>query len=422
MAQFLIDDGLGSLGKRKGFLKKLMPSKAVQRVLAPPVFVPKEVIKQVPAVAKLPGVRPIPTTQKELKAVQKEDVKALRKVYVENVMKPLSKIDPTMKVHYEHELRDNEIKRLRAQIGGTEDPVKRQALEAQLKRLEKKEAAYQKTGAIVKTIVQIVMYLIPVTTAVAVAWQLANAAYAAAKAKQNMDQMREAKKARRASETAMFDMLVREGLTQDQARHVTQLLGQGVPLEDALKRGLAVGRLPEQEVKQWLVPTSKAEEYKPMKLESKEEAQQRFLSWLKGWRPEMYEAVVSKLQESQPLNGYVVDFDTGEFVYSDRGLAGLGFWESLATAVSSVVQAGSALLKASNDQKVVQLQLKQLKAQQAPLPTPVVERVAAGQMPAPAGSGAAAGAGGMPRWLLPAGLGLAAVGFGAWFFMRRGRR
>ncbi|HJX19121.1 MAG TPA: hypothetical protein VJ437_13140 [Acidiferrobacterales bacterium] len=404
MAQFLINDGLDGLGKfsLKKLIKKVAPP-AIVKKLVPPVLVPKQILEVAPILKQLPGVVQIPTTIKEAKAMQKEDIKEARTAYVDYVMKPLAKVDPTMKLHYEHELRDNEMKRLRVEIAATEDPVKRQALEGQLKRLEKKEAAYQKQGAIVRTIVSIAAVVVPVLAPIAIYLQAANAAYAAAMAKRAYDNAREAKKNIERSEAEVVAVLVKNDVPRDQALRIVALIRNGMPVDAALKSVLSGAP----------APATNQQEWKPVKLETPEAAQQAFMNWLKGWRPEVYDAVMEKINQSQSLNGYAVDDDTGEFVHQISGLSGLGFWDSFATAASSIVSVAGSVLKTMNDQKVVELQLKQLKAQQAPMPTPVAEKAAAtGQMPVVSG---------VPSWLLPAGLGVAALGLGVWFFMRRRR-
>ena len=160
----LKDSGLGSLfpsprdvvKRLTPSKKKILPKKSVQSALkqigpVPPVFLPKQAMKKLPSI---PGVRAIPTTRKELNAMQKADVKAGRLLYKEGVMRPLSKVDPVMKIHYDHELRVVEIRDLRGKLMKETDPEKRKSLEGQLAMLDKKEGAYQKQGAIVRTICQ----------------------------------------------------------------------------------------------------------------------------------------------------------------------------------------------------------------------------------------------------------------------------
>ena len=413
----LIDDvdGLGSLGKRKGLLKKLAPRPIVKN-LAPPVFVPKQLIKAVPALTKLPGVVAAPTNkedltalQKKMQAAQKEDVKQLRKAYVENVMAPMAKIDPVMKKHYQHEQDDNEIKRLRVEIEATTDPAKRQELEAQLQRVTKREEQYQKQGAIVRTIVSVVATFVPVLAPIAIYIQLANAAYAAAKAKNNIVASQEALKNMKRQEAEAIDHMVRGGLSYEQAQRVIAQLKAGVPVETALQ---SVMSQPAPGVLDFAVNDGARvtqidlnQEYKPVKLATPQAAQQAFLDWLKSYNMEAYEAVLAEMPQirTPALSGYRD--------YSD--LAGLGFWESLATAANAIVSTAGTVMKSIYDKKLMDVQIKQMQAQQAPLPTPIAQQVATGQRPAPSTAA-------VPAWVWPAG-GAALLLAGFLLFRRRGR-
>jgi hypothetical protein len=329
----------------------------------------------------------------------------------------MAKIDPVMAKHYEHELRDNEIKALRVQIDATDDPAQRQALEARLKSLAKKEEAYQKQGAIVRTIVSIAAMVVPVLAPIAIYWQVASAAYAAAKAAGNIQAQKKAISDMKRQEAEAIGHMVSQGLSQGQAQQVLGLLKQGVPVEDALKRVLAAP--PAEEGQQRVIglpapdwktrgtvkpgystmPVTKFKypEYKTMKLESPQAAQKAFLDWLKSYNPEAHDAVLREMPRApgaMSLSGYRD--------YSD--LSGLGFWDTLATAASSIVSAAGTLMKGVYDKKLMDLQIKQMKAQQAPLPTPVAQQVVEGQRPAPGAS--------MPPWVLPvAGVGLAGLLF-----------
>lgn len=412
----LIDDvdGLGSLGKRKGLLKKLAPRSIVKNI-APPVFVPKQLLKAVPSLTKLPGVVAAPTNkedltalQEKMQAAQKEDVKQLRKAYVENVMAPMAKIDPVMKKHYQHEQDDNEIKRLRVEIEATTDPAKRKALEAQLQRVTKREEQYQKQGAIVRAIVSIVATFVPILAPIAIYIQLANAAYAAAKAKNNIVASQEALKNMKRQEAEAIEQMVRGGLSPEQAQRVLGQLKAGVPVEAALQ---SVMSLPAPSVPlgrgivvQPVTQIDFNQEYIPVKLATPQAAQQAFLNWLKGYNLEAYEAVLAEMpQISAPaLSGYR---DYGD-------LAGLAFWESLATAANAIVSTAGTVMKSVYDKKLMDVQIKQMQAQQAPLPTPVAQQVATGQRPAP-------GTAAMPAWVWPVGGGaLLLAGF--FLFRRRG--
>ena len=399
----LIDDvdGLGSLGKKKSIFKKLAPPSIIKK-LAPPVFVPKQVLEKAPGLVNLPGVKAMPTSVEEAKAMQKEDVKELRKAYVEDVMKPLAKIDPVMAKHYQHEQDDNEIKRLRVEIEATTDPAKRQALEAQLQRVTKREEQYQKQGAIVRTIVSVVATFVPVLAPIAIYIQLANAAYAAAKAKNNIVASQEALKNMKRQEAEAIEQMVRGGLSHAQAQRVLGQLKAGVSVEAALQSVLAP-----------VVPNDGAgvtqidlnQEYKPVKLATPQAAQQAFLDWLKSYNMEAYEAVLAEMPQirAPALSGYR---DYGD-------LAGLAFWESLATAANAIVSTAGTVMKSIYDKKLMDVQIKQMQAQQAPLPTPIAQQVAAGQRPAP-------GTAAVPAWVWPVGGGaLLLVGF--LFFRRRGR-
>ena len=401
-----VDDGLGSLGKfkLKKIFKKLAPP-AIAKKFVPPVIVPKQIIEKVPALTKLPGVVQMPTTVKEVKAMQKADIKEARAAYVENVMKPMSYIDPTMKKHYEHELRDNQIKDLRVKIDATEDPAQRQALESQLKSLEKKEAQYQKAGAIVRTIVSIAAMVIPVLAPIAIYIQLANAAYAAAKAKNNIVATQEAIKALKGQEAEAINHMVAKGLTLNQAQRVLAQIKSGVPVETAVKSVLSAGVTAPQGGAVVASSYPLTQEYKPVKLATPQAAQQAFLDWLKGYNPDAYDAVLREMPRAgaQSLSGYRD--------YSD--LSGLGFWDTLATAASSIVSAASTVMKGVYDKRLMDLQIKQMQNQQAPLPTPVAQQVVSGQRPAP---------GGMPSWALPAaGVGLAGLLLFLVMRRRRGR-
>lgn len=397
------DDGLGSLGKRKSIFKKLAPPSIVRR-FAPPVFVPKPILEKAPGLVKLPGVKAMPTTVKEAKAIQKEDVKAMRKAYVDDVMRPLSKIDPVMKKHYQHEQDDNEIKRLRVQIEATTDPAQRQALEAQLRRLTKREEQYQKQGAIVRTVVSIIATFVPVLAPIAIYIQLANAAYAAAKAKNNVVASQEALKNMKRQEAEAIEQMVRGGLSHAQAQQVLGQLKAGVSVEAALQSVLMTpATVPKDGAGVTQIDLN--QEYKPVKLETPEAAQQAFLDWLKSYNMEAYEAVLAQMPQirAPALSGYR---DYGD-------LAGLGFWESLATAANAIVSAAGTVMKGVYDKKLMDVQLRQMRAQQAPLPTPVAQQVATGQRPAP-GTAAA-----MPAWVWPVGGGaLLLVGY---LLFRRGR-
>lgn len=372
----------GSGGGGKSILKKL------SRVLAPPVFVPKEILEKAPGLVNLPGVRAAPTSVKEVEAMHKEDVKALRSVYVGLVMKPLSNIDPAMARHYQHEKDDNEIKRLRVQIEATTDPVQRQELEAKLQRLVKREEQYQKQGAIVRAVVSIVATFVPILAPIAIYIQLANAAYAAAKAKNNIVATKEAIKNMKRQEAEAIEQMVRGGLSHAQAQYVLGQLKAGVSVEEALQSVLMPANA---------VPNDSAgvpapdlnQEYKPVKLATPQAAQQAFLDWLKSYNTEAYEAVLREMPRvgGAPLSGYRD--------YSD--LAGLGFWDTLATAANAIVSTAGTVMKSIYDKKLMDVQIKQMRAQQAPLPTPVAQQVATGQRPEPAAVPA------VPAWVWPAG-------------------
>ena len=140
-----------------------------------------------------------------------------------------------------------------------------------------------------------------------------------------------------------------------------------------------------------------------MKLATPQAAQQAFLDWLKSYNLEAYEAVLAEMPmiRAPALSGYR---DYGD-------LAGLGFWESLATAANAIVSTAGTVMKSVYDKKLMDVQIKQMQAQQAPLPTPMAQQVVSGQRPAPAT--------GVPTWLWPVGGGaLLLVGF----LLFRGRR
>ena len=401
----LIDDvrGLGSLGKFsfKKVFKKLAPPSIVRK-LAPPVFVPKQVLKKAPGLVNLPGVTAMPQSVEEAKKVQQEGWKQVRKAYVDDVLRPLSKIDPVAARHYQHEQDDNEIKRLRVQLDATTDPAKRQVIEAQLQRLVKREEQYQKQGAVVRAVVSIVATFVPVLAPIAIYLQLANAAYAAAKAKNNIVASQEALKNMKRQEADAIEQMVRGGLSQAQAQRVLGQLKAGVPVEDALQSVLA-SAAPDDGARVTQIDLN--QEYKPVKLATPQAAQQAFLDWLKSYNLEAYEAVLAQMPQirAPALSGYR---DYGD-------LAGLGFWESLATAANAIVGAAGTVMKSIYDKKLMDVQLKQMQAQQAPLPTPLAQQVAAGQRPAP-------GMADVPAWVWPVGGGaLLLAGF--FLFRSRGR-
>lgn len=78
--------------------------------------------------------------------------------------KVLSKIDPTAKIHYQHEMRLKRMQQLKEEMlktlgmpPGAERDAKLASLQSTLQILGKKEKAYMKEGAIVATIVSIVV-------------------------------------------------------------------------------------------------------------------------------------------------------------------------------------------------------------------------------------------------------------------------
>lgn len=326
----------------------------------------------------------------------------LKDAYIKGPMRLLAAIDPTMKMHYEHELRIVDIKTLTAELNATEDPTARAALVARIQGLQEKEAKYQKYGAIARTVLSIVAAVIPVLAVFAPLIRAANTAYGVLQQrKQYVEAKRSLEEAQR-QEADAIEYLVSKDIPRDKAVRVVQLLKTGVPAEAALKSVLAGEP----------APAAVKQEYKTMKLDTPEAAQAAFMQWLKGWNPAAYDAVAVEMTKArQPSLGGSVDDDTGIYGYSDSGLRGLGFWETFNTAVSNISNLAAPLMKSYYDKKTLDVQLQQMKAGNAPLPTQQAQAVATGQAPAPGSAPAGAG---MPGWLLPVG-GLAVA---AWLMLR----
>ncbi len=365
----LNDNALDGLGK--------FSFKKLRKRLAPPL--PKGKLPIPP----MPGVTTkFPTSIKEAQALQKKDIKALRKSYVENVMRPLATVDPVMKKHYDHERRVVEIRSLESQLAKETDPARRQQLEAALSLRAKKEAGYQKEGAVVRQVVSIAAMVVPGLQVLAPFIAAANTAYTVAKAAGNLEEAKsQAKQAARQEQDAVQHM-VSNGLPREKAQEVVRLIKRGMPADQAL---------------QSVMTGAPAASPEPRDL-SQEEAQAAFLAWLKSWRPDVHAAVLKRM----PANG----------------VSGLGFWDSIASAASSISTAAGSLLKTYYDKQLMDVQMKQLQAQQAPLPTPVAKQQvsqATGVPPPPESF-----LDSLPPWALPVGLaGLAGLGF--YFFRSRGR-
>lgn len=144
-------DGLGFSFKK--LIEKHPLTKAAKRVV-------KKQPKLIPLLAPL-----VPLPVKEI--LRKEKVtpgEMLKKEYVESVMKPLSKIDPVMKKHYEHEQRlsrakqiKGEIATLQAQPPSAERDQRIAALSSELQAIGDDEKKYMKQGKIVAAIASVVV-------------------------------------------------------------------------------------------------------------------------------------------------------------------------------------------------------------------------------------------------------------------------
>jgi uncharacterized protein YqeY len=144
-------DGLGFSFKK--LIEKHPLTKAAKRVVA-------KQPKLIPLLAPL-----VPLPVKEI--LRKEKIspgEALKKEYIESVMKPLSKIDPVMKKHYEHEQRltrakeiKGEINALQSQPPSAERDQQISALAAELQAIGAKEKKYMKQGKIFAAIASIVI-------------------------------------------------------------------------------------------------------------------------------------------------------------------------------------------------------------------------------------------------------------------------
>lgn len=404
MTQFIVSDGLGDLGKfsLKKLVKRLPGKSNTLPIPTPPVpkFVPQALVPKIPGVTVA-----IPTSLKEAKAIHKADVKEAREAWVQGPMKWTAMIDPVARKHYEHEQRVREIKALQAELSATQDPARAQAIQARLQALDKKEQDYQKQGAIARTVVSVVAMVVPGLQFLSPFISAANAAYSAAKGARNLEKAEQAEKEAARHEAEAVAHLVANGIPRDQALQVVARLKAGVPAEQALQSVLSGAP----------APAPVRQEWKPMKLETPEAAQAAFLQWLKGWKPEVYEAVAKAADNAASPGAYRINDDLGEYEYQlSDNLGGLGFWDSIGSAVTNIANTAGTLLKTYYDKRVMDVQLKQLKAGQAPLPTQQAERVASGQEAPPAGSGAAAGMSSWPSWLLPVG-----IGVGAWFVFFR---
>lgn len=410
MAQFVVGDDLGSLGKfslKKAF-KKLSPA-AILKKAPVPLPIPKPVIKAMVKasplpVPKIPGVTaPIPTSIKEAKALQKEGVKAAREAWVQGPMRWTAMIDPVARKHYDHEQRVREIKALQGQLQTDLAPAQRASIEARLAKLGKDEEQYQKQGAIARTIVSVVAAVVPGLQFLSPFISAANAAYAAAKGARNLEKAEQAEKEGKRHEAEAVAHLEANGVEHAKALQVVALLRQGVPADKALQSVLAGAPAPAPVHQEW----------KPMKLETPEAAQAAFLQWLKGWKPEAYEAVAAKMAQAGPAGSFSVDALSGVYEWTPAygplsgGLGALAFWDSIGTAVTNISNMVSPLLKTYYDKRVMDVQLKQLQAGQAPMPTAQAEKVAATAAPS-----ASAAGGGVPGWAWA--LGAALLGGGAW--------
>jgi len=359
------------------------------------------------AVSKAMDIRekidPVARAQAFVQTARKEGIEAakddLQADYVKGPMRLMSKISPSMKAHYEHETRKVEMRDLKTQLDQTDDPGKRAVIVARLQALQKDEEKYAKQGAIARTVLSIVVMVVPVLQFLQPFISAANAAVSVAQGKQQYDAAKRAQKEGERQEAEAVAHMVANGVTREQALKVIQLLKNGVPAEAALKSVLAGAP----------APAAVSQEWKPMKLETPEAAQAAFLQWLKGWNPEVYDAVLAKMDAQTSLAGYSMNHDTGMFEYQLNGLHGFGFWESVGTAVSNISNTAGSLLKTYYDKKIMDIQLKQLKAQQAPMPTPVAEKAVEAQAQTAAG-------GGLPGWVVPTGI---VVGGGLLFLFLR---
>lgn len=146
-----VDNGLGF--SIKDLIEKHPLTKVAKKIV-------KDQPKLIPLVAPL-----VPLPVKEI--LRKEKIspgEQLKKEYVKSVMKPLSKIDPVMKKHYEHEQRLDRAKQIKGEINllqvqppSPERDKRIAQLSAELQAIGDKEKKYMKQGKIFAAIATVVI-------------------------------------------------------------------------------------------------------------------------------------------------------------------------------------------------------------------------------------------------------------------------
>ncbi len=411
--------GLAALGKKKKFkfdFKKKGPIAAMK------ALAPGKVMKLTRPLLKagpIKGAKALFGKDEKSKALRKQ----ARTAYVETVMKSQAALSPSFEKHYAFEQRRARVKALQTEAATTTDPERLRQIEAELAREAREQQKYLQGGKAVAAIFSIVGTVFPVLQLVSAAITLGVRAITA------QDQKNAEKQLRFAEERAVKEMIA-QGLSDGQARQVIALLKSGVDAQTALSSvlhpagpygGINPGGMytpiePEIPMKHPVYTTLPVPSPEPQVFIKNgaslapDESMARFLSWLKGWRPEYYQQLVMQQPE---LLDVAAGSPTSLSGYDDWGhyddLAGLGEinWGAIIDGVSGAV---SAIGKTYFDTQMMKAQIEQVKRGQAPLPTAQAQQVAQQR------TTAAGQATGMPSWVMPVGLGAGALFLGFLLF------
>lgn len=405
----LVESGMGGLaGKKKGRFKG-KGGFAMMKAIAPDKLwkATKPIMKAGPKAG--------------LKAPFSKDAKSqllkdqMKTAYVDTVMKSQAAVSPSFDKHYEAELRKRRMKELTGALSQTTDREEFDRIQAELDALGKDHKKYLKTGKLVGAVFSILGMVFPIL-------QIVSAAIALGlKHEGTREQERSQQQLKLAEEQAVREM-VAQGLTDAQARAVINMMKQGTDPKTAMLIALQQQAEPDEDAgreqdhrarlpKDWPTNTGVVKPMLEEKKLSKQEAGERFLSWLREWRPDYYARIERERPDllvvhadEEALQG--MDWDTGDYNGLLDGLGQWGEWiGAIGTAVSNV--AGSVI-----DYQTAQAQLKQLRNQQPPL-TPAQQQAQQNQRAAQT-----QGQGKLPGWVLPAGL----LGVAGLIFMALRRR
>lgn len=402
--------GLAALGKKKKFkidLKKKGPIEAMKALSPKKVM---ELTKPILKAGPIKGGKALFGKDEKSKELRKQ----ARTAYVETVMKSQAALSPSFERHYEFEQRRQRVKALQGEAAATTDPERLRQIEQELSREAKEQEKYLKGGKVVASIFSIVGTVFPVLQLVSAAIMLGVRAITA------QDQEAAAQQLQRAEDRAVQEMIA-QGLSDAQARNVIALIKSGVDAQTALLTVLQPQVLETQPMYQTLPYVPPAERGVVIRDGDKlppDESVARFLSWLKGWRPDYYQQLVASQPEVLDIAAGSPTSLAGHDGYDDWGhydaLAGLGQidWGGIINGISGAV---SSIGKTYFDTQMMKAQLEQVKRGQAPLPTAQAQQVAQ-QRAAAAGQARP-----LPPWVMPVGLGAIALLGGFLLFGRRRR-